>query len=318
MIILYLALFTIACFVLIKSGAFLVKILTMLSRYFKLTEYVFAFILMAFATSVPELFIGITSGIKGISSISLGNVIGSNLVNLTLVLGIIVIAARGLKIQSKIAKKDAWIVFFISLLPFLLLFDKKLSRGEGVLLVLVFAWYIYRILKNKDAFRKRMDHMKTDAKAYVKLLRNLLYFIIALTVLILSSWAVIETAKLIAIELYLPLTLIGIILVAVGTSLPELVFGVKAVIAKREGLSLGNLIGSVVVNSTFVLGLVAIIRPIQLESLNVVYIGGAFMILSTLFVNLFITTKEKISMKEGLFLILFYVLFLVAEFFLGG
>ncbi|MBU2563995.1 sodium:calcium antiporter [Patescibacteria group bacterium] len=318
MIFLYLIIFVIACFVLIKSGGFLVKILIMLSRYFKLTEYVFSFVLMAFATSVPELFVGITSGIRGLSNISLGNIIGANLINLTLTLGIIVIVSKGLKIQSKIAKKDAWIVLFISLLPLLLLFDKNLSRGEGVLLVLVFAWYIYRILKDKDAFHKRMDHMKRDVGAYIKLVKNFLYFFIAFIFLIISSLVVVETAKLIAIELYLPLALVGIILVAIGTSLPELVFGVRAAVTKHEGLSLGTLIGSIVVNSTFILGLVAIIHPIQLESLNVIYIGGFFMVVSILLVNIFISSKEKISWKQGLFLILFYVAFLIVEFLFRG
>jgi len=134
--------------------------------------------------------------------------------------------------------------------------------------------------------------------------------------LLLGAWGVVESAKLIAKELYLPLTLIGIILVAIGTSLPELVFGVRAVIAKHEGLSLGNLIGSVVVNSTFILGLVAVINPIKIENFNVIYVGGAFMVMAILIANLFIATKEKISWKEGLFLIIFYLAFLVAEFLL--
>ena len=316
MIFLYLIIFVIACYVLVKAGAVLVKALTMMSRYFRLTEYVFAFILMTLATTMPELFVGITSGIRGLSTISLGNIIGSNLINLTFILGVVVIVAKGLKIESKIAKRDAWIIFFIALLPLLLLFDKQLSRSEGVLLLIVFGWYIYHILRSKDAFRKRMDSMKRDAEVFKKLLKNILYFVIATGVLLLGAWGVVESAKLIAKELYLPLTLIGIILVAIGTSLPELVFGVRAVIAKHEGLSLGNLVGSVVVNSTFILGLVAIINPIKIENFNVIYVGGAFMIIAILIANLFIRTRDKISWKEGLFLIIFYLAFLVAEFLL--
>lgn len=316
MIFLYLIIFVIACYVLVKAGAVLVKALTMMSRYFRLTEYVFAFILMTLATTMPELFVGITSGIRGLSAISLGNIIGSNLINLTFILGVVVIVAKGLKIESKIAKRDTWIIFFIALLPLLLLFDKQLSRSEGVLLLIVFGWYIYHILRSKDAFRKRMDSMKRDAEVFKKLLKNILYFVIATGVLLLGAWGVVESAKLIAKELYLPLTLIGIILVAIGTSLPELVFGVRAVIAKHEGLSLGNLVGSVVVNSTFILGLVAVINPIKIENFNVIYVGGAFMIIAILIANLFIRTRDKISWKEGLFLIIFYLAFLVAEFLL--
>lgn len=316
MVILYLLLFIIASYALVKSGAVLVRVLTILSKYFRLTEYVFAFILMTFATTMPELFVGVTASISGLPTISLGNIIGSNLVNLTFILGAVAIVAKGLKIESQIAKRDAWIIFFIALLPLLLLFDKQISRGEGVLLMIVFVWYIYHILRQKDAFTRRMDTMKHDIKAFKKLLKNVLYFLIAIAVLLLAAWGVVETAKLIAGELYVSLALVGIILVAIGTSLPELVFGVRAVIARHEGLSLGNLVGSVVVNSTFILGLVAVIKPIQIESFNVIFTGGAFMIIAILLANFFIATKDKISWKEGVFLIAFYVLFLVAEFLL--
>lgn len=314
MIFLYLIIFVISCYALIKSGSVLVKVLIAISRYFRFTEYIFAFILMALATSVPELFVGIASSVRNVSDMALGNIIGSNLVNLTFVLGIIVIVAKGLRIESKIAKKDAWIVFFIALLPLLLLFDKKLSRGEGVLLMIVFVWYIYHILKDKDAFSKRMNHMKRDAEQFKKMLKNILIFAIAILVLFISSWGIIESSKLIAKELFIPLTLIGVILVALGTSLPELVFGVRAVIMKHEGLSLGNLIGSVVINSTFILGLVAVINPIELDNFNVIYVAGAFMVLAILIVNFFIASKDKISWKEGLFLIIFYAIFLVTGF----
>lgn len=316
MILLYLLIFIVASYLLVKSGAILVRVLTVLSKYFRLTEYVFAFILMTFATTMPELFVGIASSVRGLPTISLGNIIGSNLVNLTFILGLIVIVAKGLRIESKIAKRDAWIVFFIALLPLLLLFDKKLSRGEGFLLMIVFGWYIYHILRQKEAFTKRINNMLKEEGVIKKFFKNLLYFFIAVGVLLLSAWGVVESAKLIAMELYISLALIGVILVALGTSLPELVFGVRAVIAKHEGLSLGNLIGSVVVNSTFILGLVAVIRPIQIESFNVIYTGGAFMIMAILIANFFIATRDKISWKEGLFLIVFYLAFLVAEFLL--
>ena len=316
MLIIYLILFVIAAYLLVRSGSILVKVLTVLSRYFKLTEYVFAFILMAFATSVPELFVGIAAGVRGLPTISLGNIIGSNLVNLTFVLGAVAIVAKGLNIESKIAKRDVWIIFFIALLPLILLFDKQISRGEGVFLMIVFGWYIYHILRSQEAFRRRMDHMRRSAEAFKKLLRNIVYFVIALGILLLASWGVVESARLIAEELYVPLSLIGIILVALGTSLPELVFGVRAVIAKHEGMSLGNLVGSVVVNSTFVLGLVAVINPIRIENFNVIYVGGAFMIIAVLLANFFIASRDKISWKEGLILIGFYIAFLVAEFLL--
>lgn len=314
MIFLYLLLFVILCSIMVKSGAMLVKVMTILSHYFKLTEYVLAFILMTFATTLPELLVGIVSASNGNSIISLGNIIGSNLVNLTFILGLVAVVAGGLRVESKIVKRDSWIIFFIALIPMLFILDKKISRGEGFILLIIFGWYIYHILHQKDAFSHRVHHIADDITGLEKLLKKIGWFLLAAAVLILSTWGVVWSVKLIAKELYVPLVLLSIILVAIGTSLPELVFGIKAAIAKHEGMSLGNLIGAVVVNSTFILGLTAVISPIQIENSRIILIGGGFMLGAILIANIFIASKNKVSWKEGCVLIGFYVLFLIAEF----
>lgn len=316
MMILYIALFLISVFVLVKSGAAAVKKLVAISRYLKISEYVLAFILMALATSLPEFFVGISSALSKASILSLGNIIGSNIINLSLILGVVVIFAKGIKIESKIAKRDAWIVFFISILPLLLLVDKNLSQADGVILLIVFIWYLKHILKAKEAFRKRMDHVTQTIERFRQFVKDLLIFVVAIAILLISSWGVVKTATLIAQGLELPLVLIGLILVAVGTSLPELIFGIKAVITKHEGMNLGNLIGSTVMNSTFILGITALIYPIRIENFNMILSSGLFMVFIILIVNFFIATKEKISWKEGTILIVLYILFLAIEFLL--
>ena len=316
MMILYIALFLISVFVLVKSGAAAVKKLVAISRYLKISEYVLAFILMALATSLPEFFVGISSALSKASILSLGNIIGSNIINVSLILGVVVIFAKGIKIESKIAKRDAWIVFFISILPLLLLVDKNLSQADGVILLIVFIWYLKHILKAKEAFRKRMDHVTQTIERFRQFVKDLLIFVVAIAILLISSWGVVKTATLIAQGLELPLVLIGLILVAVGTSLPELIFGIKAVITKHEGMNLGNLIGSTVMNSTFILGITALIYPIRIENFNMILSSGLFMVFIILIVNFFIATKEKISWKEGTILIVLYILFLAIEFLL--
>jgi len=314
MIVLYLLIFALLCLAMIKSGETLVKVLTKLSHFFKVTEFVLAFILMTFATTLPELVVGITAGVKNMSMVSLGNIIGSNLVNLTLILGLVAVISKGLKVESKVAKKDAWIVFFIALLPLFFILDKELSRIEGFVLLLVFGWHIWYLLKQKDSFKHRVHHIVHDINGLEKLAKTISYFILAAIVLILSAWGLIEVARLIALELYIPIALVSLILVAVGTSLPEIVFGIKAAILKHEGMCLGNLIGSIVVNSTFILGITAIINPIRLENTSVFLIGAIFMIVAVLLANIFLSSGRKISVKEGWILIGFYILFLVAEF----
>lgn len=314
MIFVYLFIFIIACYVLVRSGAILVGLMCSLCRYFRITEYVFSFILMAFATTLPELFVGITAGIRNLSIISLGNIIGSNLVNLTFILGIIAVACKGLKIESRIAKKDTWISFFIILLPMVLLIDKKISRGEGFLLLAVFIWHVFYLLKSKGIYQQRLHHIKNEITHSGKFITNILYFICAVAFLVVSALAIVESAKLIAVELYVPLALISVILIAFGTSLPELVFGMRAAIAKHEGLSLGNLFGSAVVNSTFILGLTALINPIQIENFKIIIVGGGFMLIGALMANIFIASKNKLTQKEGFILIGIYLIFLIIEF----
>ncbi len=311
---LYIILFLVSVYILVKSGAIAVKNLVAVARYLRISEYVLAFILMALATSLPEFFVGINSALSKASILSLGNVIGSNIVNLSFVLGAVVIIAKGIRIESKIAKRDTWLVFFISILPVLLLIDKDLSRADGVILLIAFIWYFRRILKDKEAFKKRMNHVARTVEEFWRFIKDLIVFILAIVILLGSSWAVVKTAELIAQGLNLTLALIGLILVAVGTSLPELVFGIKSVITKHEGMNLGNLIGSTVINSTLILGITALVFPIKIEDFNLILTSGLFMILTILIVNFFIATKDKISLREGMILIGLYVLFLIIEF----
>jgi len=314
MIIIYIFLFIVSIYILVKGGTLAVKKLVAISRYLKISEYILAFILMASATSLPELFVGINSALIKAPILSLGNIIGSNILNLSFVLGAVVIFAKGIKIKSKIAKKDSWIVFFISILPLLLLIDKKLSRTDGFILLIVFIWYLWHILKSKKAFRKKMDDVPSTIQNFKYFIKNLLIFLLAVILLLIGSWGTVRIASLMAQEIGLPLVLISLILVAIGTSLPELVFGIKAVSSGHEGMNLGNIIGSTIVNSTFILATTAIICPIAIESFNLILISGFFMIFATLIVNFFIATKEKISLKEGVFLVLFYVVFLITGF----
>jgi len=312
-IFLYIALFIISVIVLVRSGAMAVQKLVAIARYLRISEYILGFVLMALATSLPEFFVGISSALSKSPTLSLGNVIGSNVVNLSFVLGAVAIIGKGIKVESKIAKRDAWLVFFISILPLLLLLDKKLSQADGVVLLIIFAWYLRHILRAKESFEKRMNHLASTVERFKEFVKDLFLFILAIAVLLISSWGTVETATLIAKGLELPLVLIGLILIAIGTSLPELVFGIKAVITKHEGMNLGNLIGSTVINSTFILGVTALIYPIKIENLDLILTGGLFMIFAILLANFFIATKDKISWKEGTVLISIYILFLAAE-----
>jgi cation:H+ antiporter len=283
-----------------------------MSRYLGLAEYVIAFILMALATSVPELFIGLTSALNKIPTISLGNIIGANILNLTLGIGLVILISRGINIQTQAAKKDAWIIFFLALLPVLLVLDGVLSHLDGVVLLLFFFWYISRLLSQRERFTKALNSLITDVAHFKAFMKNLGLFMLGLLLLLSAAWGLVQSASLIAQDLDLSLIFIGLILVALGTTLPEISFGVRSVLLKHEEMTLGNFIGSVAFNSLFVLGLVAIIYPIQID-FHLVINSAIFLAIALIIFNIFIRTKQRLSYREGIILLVVYGLFLTIE-----
>lgn len=318
MIFIYLFIFIICLFIIIKSGTLLVKSLVNIAKFLKLSEYVVAFILMAFATSVPELFIGITAALKKVPAISFGNIIGANILNMTLAIGIVILVAKGIKITKRHIKKDAWLIFFMALFPVFLAFDGMLSRLDGFILLIFFTWYMTRLLERREHLTKKLKNFKKNhnKNKFKILLKNLNLFFIGIVLLIVASWGLVESASFIAVEAGFSLALIGLILVAIGTTLPEISFGVRSVLLHHEEMTVGNFVGSVAFNSLVVLGIVAVINPFQVD-IRLAFLSALFLTLSLLIFNIFIRTKRKLSYREGFILILLYILFLISTIFIG-
>ena len=298
--------FALSCLILVTAGTILVRTLPFLARIFRLSEFVISFIIMAFSTSLPELFVGITSALEGNPALALGTVIGSNIANLSLVAGITIILARGFKSSSE-SRKGSWFMLVFAILPMVLMFlGKGLSRIDGVILLVVFVFYMFVLLSKKT---------KTEEKekvGFFKFTLNIILFTISLFLLFYSAKYAVKYASQLAFEFMLPPILIGLFFIALGTSLPELVFGSIAARKRKPDLALGTLIGSVIANSTLILGITAIIHPITANFL--LYITSAVFMIALVFLFIvFLDTDRKLSWKEGMVLILFYVLFLIIE-----
>jgi len=316
MLIIYSIIFLISCVVLAKSGALLVKSLKKLALYFHLSEFTIAFILVGLATSLPELFVGITSALDKASNLSLGNAIGSTIVDLTLIIGLTVVLTRGIRVRSSIARKDTLYMSILALLPFLFILNGHLSRIEGGVLVSVFFLYLLRLFYRKKEFRQSISKNSfveiKDRKKIV--VNNLLLSILGLFLLILSAWLIVKTGSVFALALNIPLVLVGLLIMSVGTSLPELAFGIKAGFGGHKEMIVGNLFGSIVANSCLVLGVTSLIYPITLTNVNLFLIIAFFMLISVMLFGTFIRSKEKLSSLEGILLIAIYVIFVIVTF----
>ena len=298
--------------VLIVSGTYLVKSLTKISIFLNLTGFAVSFIIMAFATSIPELFVGINAALAKNTALALGNVIGANIANLTLVIGIPIILAKGIKLESRKIYKDTLYMALISILPLILiLIGKQLSRIDAIILIAVFLFYNWRIYKQQKEFSKKING---KIKHYEVVLYSFL-FIFCLALLFISADNLVQYASTLSLNLGFPPILIGLFFVAIGTTLPELIFGTRAAMMKQPQLAIGNIIGSVITNSTLVLAVTALIYPVT-ANLTLFFISVAFLILVTFLFATFADSGNEFSWKEGTALILLYVFFLFVEFYI--
>jgi cation:H+ antiporter len=307
-----LSLFILSCAILLASGSFFIEALTKIASFLKMSKFVVSFIIVGIATSLPEFFVGISSALAKQTSISLGNVIGSNIANLTIILGLPVLLAKGIKIESKTTKKDAKYMFLISLLPLILmLIGKSLSRLDGIILIIVFVAYCTWLIKQRKGFQK----IEENHIGRIEIILHSFLFLIAGVILQVSAKYTVKYATLLSIDIQLPQIFIGLFIIALGTSLPELVVGFQAVKKKHPDVVLGNIMGSVVANSTLVLGITALIFPISLQFFLFIT-SISFMILTTFLFTVFLESGEKIYVKQGLIMIAMYLIFILVEFYM--
>lgn len=313
--------FLIACIVLVKSSSWLLKSLVKIAGFFHVTEFSVGFIIMAISTSLPEVFVGIMSALRGVPFLSLGNVIGSNILNLTIVIGITALLAQKIRIEAKTIRKDIVYMLLIMIIPVLLALDHKfwhaiglfpnmtvgLSRLDGIILLAIFLYYIWSLLQQERAFHKEFD--KTTKK---ELLHFLILCAVSLALLLISSEFVVEYATKISVDLNISNILIGLFIVSLGTSLPELMMETSSVLKHHENIAMGDLIGSVIANSTLVLGITALIHPISGDLLTF-FTSAMFMILIGFIFMTFSESDSELSWKEGLSLIFLYIFFIIVE-----
>jgi cation:H+ antiporter len=299
--------FVLACLVLVQSSSFVVKSLSKIAEFFRINEFAVGFIIVAVSTSLPELFVGVTSAFSGNNELALGNVIGANIVNLTLIIGVISLLAKNIKIRSKVIRKDFIYMVAIVMLPLLLMWDKKLDWYDGLILIAVFVLYIWQMVKQEHRFKKAFDFVQKREMG-----RQIIIGLISLVVLMVSANFVVIFATKLSVDMNMPAILIGLILLGLGTSLPELILDSRAVLEKHQELAIGDTLGSVITNSTLVLGVSSLIHPIQTD-VFLFFTSALFLVIIAFVFITFGESDRGISWKEGMSLLLLYVFFIIVQ-----
>jgi len=311
---LYILIFLASCVLLYFAGNWVISGLMRTAKFLGWKEFVVAFFVMAFAASLPNLFVGLSSAFHKIPQLSFGDIVGGNLVVLTIVVALAALVAKGLPAGSRMVQTSSIFTILIAILPLLLILDGKLGRGDGILLILVFFLYIFWLFSKKERFAKVYEgEIEPIAKEFKIFFKSLGKIIFGIILLLLAAEGIVRSAAFFAQSLNLPLVLIGILIVGLGNALPETYF---AVISAKKGetwMILGDLMGAVIVPSTFVLGIVALICPIKIVDFSPFAIARFFLIISALFFLFFVRTGRKITRKEALFLLLIYIAFVATE-----
>ena len=298
---------------LVFSGIYLVKSLDKIARFLHVSEFSAAFIIMAIATSIPELFVGISSALGGNPGLSLGNVIGASIIDLTLLTGIFILMAGGIELKSKKVGKGVYFMFFsIALILILYIIGGSLSRVDGVILIFLFGLNAYRMLKKSERYSAKIDNTRANSK---KKLKYVLIFLGSLVVLFISSNYAVKYASLIAVDLKIPEMIVGLFLLSIATTLPELIFGINAVLLKHPDMSIGDQTGTVFTNLCLVLGVVSIISPIKV-AFTPFLVSSIFLFFSAFIFVSFIKSERKLEIYEGIILVVLYLVFVMVEIFI--
>ena len=298
--------------ILIKGADIFVDGASAVAGNFKVPKMLIGLTIVAFGTSAPELAVSIKSLLSGSGDMVLGNVIGSNILNILLILGLSAMF-HSLAVKNNTVKKELPITLMITTAFAVLLSDSiftknltnSFTRGDGIVLLLffgVFMYYLISMSKNKTNIEE------IDDTNYPSMKKAIILTLLGLIGIVFGSNFVVESASFIAKTIGISERMISLTIVAIGTSLPELVTSVAATRKGEYDIAIGNVVGSNIFNIGIVIGIpVAILGGIS--KINFSYIDIVVMILSALFLFFFAHNDHKISKKEGIFFLLAFILY---------
>lgn len=305
---------------LIKGADLFVDGCSSVAKLFGIPTIIIGLTIAAIGTSAPEAAVSITSSIKGANDLSAGNVIGSNIFNLLVVIGVCA-AIRPINVSSDIIKRD----YPISLIAtaILLLFSINIAalsfgagvinRPEGLILLALLVVYLVVLVMNTLKRRKNDPEPESEGKT-LSVPKSIIFILIGATCIAFGGDFVVDSATVIAQSFGISNTLIGLTVVALGTSLPELVTSIVAAKKNENDLAVGNVVGSNIFNIFFVLGMAASISPLDLASIpnpQFLIIDMCIVLAVSILFYIFIISSKKISRIEGIVLVLIYAGYMV-------
>ena len=286
---------------LIKGADLFVDGSSSIAGILKVPSVIIGLTIVAMGTSAPEAAVSINAGLSGNSDISLGNIVGSNIFNLLVVIGACAVIFPA-KSNEDILKRDLWWNIGASVLLLITIIDGNLSRLEGLLFLAVFIFYLGLMVRS--AMKNRMEETPMDV---MPLWKSLLFVAGGLAAVVFGGDMVVDNASLIAKAWGMSDTLVGLTIVAIGTSLPELVTSITASKKGDSGIALGNAVGSCLFNILFILGMASSITPIN--AVPELIIDTAILIVVSILILIVAKTGKTTNRVEGIICVTAYIIY---------
>ena len=301
-------------FFLIKGADLFVDGAASIARKFNIPSMVIGLTIVAMGTSAPEAAVSITSSLAGQNDMSVANVVGSNFFNILMVLGVSAIIAK-LPVQKNTIKKDTPFLLIVSALLLIFAFDKNISRIEGIIFLVIFVYFLYTTVKsakNTEESTSLSDNeiavSDNDIPTDTPMFKTIILSLIGIAGIIFGGDMVVDSATSIATMFGMSANLVGLTIVAVGTSLPEFVTSIVAIKKGETEIAIGNVIGSNVFNILLVLGLATAIFPIAISTFALIDI--IFMVAITILLYLFMKKDNYLVKKHGFIFIILYIAYM--------
>jgi len=292
--------------IVIKASDLIIFGISNYAKKFGISDYLVGFLVVAFGMSLPEFMSSITGAIARDSGIIFGTILGSNIITLTLMLGIMTIAGHKINMESRLLRETGKYMIPLAVFPFLLFIDKYLSRTDGIILIFVFFIYIALLWQREGTFGK----LKKDVKFRI-FWKDTAIFIGSLAALLLSSRFLVFSSINIAHELKLSSYIVALTVIGIGSSIPDLMVQIKAIRTGHTHVGFGNVLGSTITKILLLLGIVALIYPVQLQ-ISKLLIAMLFYIISIVVVLIFIRSREM-DYRHGIILLVIYALFMALQ-----
>lgn len=290
---------------LIKGSDFFVDGASSIASLLKIPTIIVGLTIVAFGTSAPEAAVSITSAITGNNAMAVSNVIGSNLFNILMVIGISALLGELLMEKDVLNEDLPFLVGITVLFAAFIIIGWNVSQIEGIILLIILIAYVAHLIKSA----KKSDNANVVEKPKFTLPYSILFIIIGLAGIVIGGDLVVNSASDIAIAFGMSETLVGLTIVAIGTSLPELVTSLTALKKGENQLVIGNVIGSNIFNILFVLGASSAITAISLDSSMLIDV--TFMVFVTVLCFIFGKTQDKFDRKEGAILVALFIAYMI-------